>query len=406
MKGDPLSGLLPFVEEDCPEPDGTGDRRVQAYCFRMCLTDDPENRIPFAKPEGYRELDYELLLRNLEAEATIPECGKANWRKGPPWINSKMPNRKTDTNNRQAFSTDFIGRNWAWPEASYAEREKILKAHLDYQKGLMWTLANHPRVPEKIRTEVARWGTCRDEFADGLGDGWQRQLYVREARRMVGDYVMTEHNCRGSKTVSRPVAMGAYQMDSHNCRRYVGRDGFVHNEGDVQDSRRADGSGRFKPYSIDYGAIIPKRGECANLLVPVCISASHMAFGSIRMEPAFFALGQVAGAAAAIAIDSTADVQSVDYPTLRRKLVSEGQVVEIDPVREVLRTVNDRLAKEFLSADGLLLDYVGEIPTPEEIADLKPNAMGWWCPIENGSMFTGEWLPALMAAARGSMFFR
>ena len=214
---------------------------------------------------------------------------------------------------------------------------------------------------------------------------------------MVGDYVMTEHNCRGSKTVSRPVAMGAYQMDSHNCRRYVGTDGFVHNEGDVQDCRRSDGSGRFKPYSIDYGAIIPKRGECANLLVPVCISASHMAFGSIRMEPAFFALGQVAGAAASIAIDSAADVQSVDYPTLRRKLVSEGQVVEIDPVREVLRTVNDRLAKEFLSADGLLLDYVGEIPTPEEIADLKPNAMGWWCPIENGSMFTGEWLPALMA---------
>lgn len=331
VKGDPKSGLLPNVEPYNPaERDGDGDKRVQAYCFRMCLTDVPENRIPFVKPANYRELDYELLLRNFEAGE-----------KGHPWINSKMPNRKTDTNNRTGFASDFIGRNWAWPEASYAEREKILKEHLDYQMGLMWTLANHPRVPEKIRAEFAKWGTCKDEFKDGLGNGWQSQLYVREARRLVGDVVMTEHHCRGDRTVARPVAMGAYGMDSHNVRRHVGADGFVHNEGNVEDSSRYSEFGdrkhlldpdwrknRFPPYGVDYGAIIPKRGDCANLFVPVCLSASHMAFGSIRMEPVFFALGQVAGTAAAQAIDGGCAVQDLPYAPLRKRLLADGQVIE------------------------------------------------------------------------------
>lgn len=317
VKGDPKSGLLPNVEPYNPaERDGDGDKRVQAYCFRMCLTDVSENRIPFVKPANYRELDYELLLRNFEAGE-----------KGLPWINSKMPNRKTDTNNRTGFATDFIGRNWSWPEASYAEREKILKEHLDYQMGLMWTLANHPRVPEKIRAEFAKWGTCKDEFKDGLGNGWQSQLYVREARRLVGDVVMTEHHCRGAKTVERPVAMGAYGMDSHNVRRHVGADGFVHNEGNIEDYKGVDGK-RFPPYGVDYGAIIPKRGECANLFVPVCLSASHMAFGSIRMEPVFFALGQVAGTAAAQAIDGGCAVQDLPYAPLRKQLLADGQVIE------------------------------------------------------------------------------
>ena len=333
-KGDPKSGLLPNVEPYNPaEKDGDGDKRVQAYCFRMCLTDVPENRIPFVRPANYRELDYELLLRNFEAGED-----------GLPWINSKMPNRKTDTNNCRGFASDFIGRNWSWPEASYAEREKILKEHLDYQMGLMWTLANHPRVPAVIRAEVSKWGTCRDEFKDGPGNGWQSQLYVREARRLVGDVVMTEHHCRGDRKVTRPVAMGAYGMDSHNVRRHVGADGFVHNEGDVQDynrysefgdrrhlldpDRRKRRENRFPPYGVDYGALIPKRGECANLFVPVCISASHMAFGSIRMEPVFFALGQVAGTAAAQAIDGGCAVQDLPYAPLRARLLADGQVLE------------------------------------------------------------------------------
>ena len=328
--GDPSSGLLPGVEPDVAEPDGTGDRRVQAYCFRMCLTDDPENRIPFVKPANYNPLDYELLLRNLEA--IDPKVFAENADKPDafmPWINSRMPNRKTDTNNRTGFSTDFIGGNWDWPEASYAERERILKRHLDYQMGLMWTLANDPRVPEPIRTRVARWGTCRDEFADGLGHGWQRQLYVREARRMVGEYVMTERNCRGTAVAPRPVALGAYGMDSHNVRRYVDAQGFVRNEGNVEDySANPPGQPfrRFGPYPIDYGALVPKRGECANLFVPVCLSASHMAFGSIRMEPVFFALGQVAGAAASLAVEGGCAVQDVPYDTLAETLRREGHV--------------------------------------------------------------------------------
>lgn len=324
VKGDPSSGLLPYVEPYNPdERDGDGDRRVQAYCFRMCLTDDPANRIPFARPDGYNPKNYELLLRDLEATA-------ANLRPGRyvvPWINSRMPNRKTDTNNGRGFSTDFIGQNWAWPEASYEERARIFKAHLDYQRGLLWTLANDPRVPAATRVEVARWGTCRDEFTDGPGDGWQSQLYVREARRLVGDVVMTEHHCRGRDKVARPVALAAYTMDSHNVRRRVGADGFVHNEGNIEDFKGLDGR-RFRPFGIDYSAVVPKRGECGNLFVPVCLSASHMAFGSIRMEPVFFALGQVAGTAAAQAIDAACVVQDLPYPPLRTRLLADGQVIE------------------------------------------------------------------------------
>ena len=321
VKGDPKSGLLFGVEPFDPNfKEGDGDKRVQAYCFRMCLTDDPENRIPFKKPAGYDERDYELLFRHL-AIAPLD-------RDGLPWINSKMPNRKTDTNNRTGFATDFIGQNWAWPEASYADREKIRAAHLKYQRGLMWTLANHPRVPEKIRSEVSKWGTCKDEFADGLGDGWQTQLYVREARRMVGEYVMTEHNCWGTKVAPMPVAMGAYQMDSHHVRRYVGADGFVHNEGDVEVKTDVKTGKRFAPYPIGYGAVVPKRGECGNLIVPVCLSASHIAFGSIRMEPVFFALGQVAGTAASIAAEKGLSVQDVPYADLSARLRADGQVFE------------------------------------------------------------------------------
>ena len=323
--GDPKSGLLPCVEPYDPNfKPGDGDKRVQAYCFRMCLTDNPANRIPFKKPDGYDEKDYELMFRHL---ALGPLDNN-----GMPWINSKMPNRKTDTNNRTGFSTDFIGQNWNWPEASYAEREKILAAHLKYQQGLMWTLANHPRVPENIRNEVSRWGTCKDEFKDGFGDGWQKQLYVREARRMVGEYVMTEANCRGKLLAKRPIAMGAYTMDSHHVRRYVTSEGYVRNEGDVEVGTDSNGR-RFPPYPIDYGAIVPKRAECANLFVPVCLSASHIAFGSIRMEPVFFALGQAAGTAASIAVADGIDVQDVPYAALSARLRADGQVLEFVSTR-------------------------------------------------------------------------
>lgn len=186
----------------------------------------------------------------------------------------------------------------------------------------MWTLANHPRVPEPVRKEVSRWGTCRDEFLDGYGNGWQRQLYVREARRMKGETVITEHHCYGRVRAAHPVALAAYQMDSHHVRRYVGEDGFVHNEGDVEEKVE-------KPFPIDYGALTPKRSECENLLVPVCVSASHIAYGSIRMEPVFFALGQAAGTAAVLAVQGGVSVQNVDYAGLRARLLADGQKLEM-----------------------------------------------------------------------------
>ena len=335
IEGDRSSGLLPGIEPyDPAAKPGDGDKRVQAYCFRMCLTDVPENRIPFKKPATYDERDYELLFREyaaLEANPDVLVYGCLNHRERIPFIMSRMPNGKTDSNNRSAFSSDFIGRNWSWPEASYEERAKILKAHLYYQQGLMWTLANHPRIPEDVRAEMSKWGTCRDEFADGLGDGWQSQLYVREARRMIGETVMTEHHCRGREKVARPVAMAAYTMDSHHVRRIETKDGFVRNEGNVEDHLSCVPGRNMRPYGIDYGAIVPKRAECANLIVPVCISASHIAFGSIRMEPVFFALGQVAGTAAAFAVDRNAAVQDVPYAELSVRLLADGQVASRMP---------------------------------------------------------------------------
>ncbi|MCK5207524.1 MAG: FAD-dependent oxidoreductase, partial [Cyclobacteriaceae bacterium] len=282
-----------------------GDHRVQAYCFRMCLTDHPENRIPFGKPDNYNELDYELLLRNYEAGE-----------EGFPWINSKMPNRKTDTNNRLGFSTDFIGQNYDYPEAGYEERERIKERHRQYQKGLMWTLAYHPRMSEHIRKEVSRWGTSKDEFE--RQDGWQQQLYIREARRMIGEYVMTQYNCEGLEVVEDVIGMGAYGMDSHHIQRYVNADGFVKNEGNVEAHVK-------EPYPISYRSIIPKKGECTNLLVSICLSASHIAFGSIRMEPVFMVLGQSAATAACLSIDENIRVQDLDYQLLKSQLLADKQ---------------------------------------------------------------------------------
>jgi hypothetical protein len=235
------------------------------------------------------------------------------------WINSAMPNRKTDTNNRTGVSTDFIGQNYDYPEASYDQRAQIAARHLKWQQGLMWTLANHPRVPEKMRAAFARWGMCKDEFTEG--NGWQEQLYVREARRMVSDLVMTQHHCQGRQTADAPVGLAAYGMDSHNTQRYVDKDGHARNEGDVQ-------VGGFSPYPIGYNAIVPKKAQAANLLVPVCLSATHIAYGSIRMEPVFMVLGQSAATAACLSIDDNAAVQDLDHAKLYARLLADKQVLE------------------------------------------------------------------------------
>lgn len=308
--GNRRSGLVPEVHDQSPGVEGEGDDRIQAYCFRMCLTDSPDNRIPFEKPDGYEELQYELLFRNYEAGET----------RGLPM--SPMPNRKTDTNNRWGFSTNYIGRNYNYPTADHSSREEIIEQHAHYQKGLMWTLANHPRVPDHIRSEISRWGLAADEFTDN--GGWPTQIYVREARRMTGEYVMTEHDCRRLRLASDSVGLGSYTMDSHNVQRYVTPDGCVQNEGNIEVSPRG-------PYQISYRSLLPKRRECANLLVSCNgVSSSHIAFGSIRMEPVFMVLGHSAAVAAVQSVERGVDLHDLDYSELRTQLLADGQFLEVD----------------------------------------------------------------------------
>lgn len=305
VAGAPGSGLLPGIEAGEVLP-GAGDHRVQAYNFRMCLTRRPDNRVPFSRPAAYQESQYELLARHLAG----------GWNEAFHKFDP-IRGEKADTNNHGPVSTDSIGQNYAWPAGDYETRERIFQAHVTYQQGLMWFLANHPRTPAAIREPMSEWGLARDEFA--ATGHWPHQLYVREARRLVGDVVMTEHHCTARAIVDDSVGMAAYGMDSHNCRRFV-REGRVWNEGDVQVAG-------FKPYPISYRALVPRRGECSNLLVPVCVSASHIAFGSIRMEPVFMVLGQSAALAADLALAEKCAVQDVPYSSLREKLLAAGQVL-------------------------------------------------------------------------------
>ncbi len=306
--GDPSSGVLPGVHAGSPGEEGTGDGRVQAYCFRMCTTDAPENRVDWPKPEGYDPMRYELLSRNFEAgDHRVP------------WAPTAMPNRKTDTNNNFAVSTDNIGMNYGYPDGDYETRERIVKEHEDYQKGLMWTLANDSRVPAEVQQQFKTWGLARDEFTDN--GNWPHQLYVREARRMIGEYVMTENNCMARETAEDSIGLGAYGMDSHHVQRYVDEEGHARNEGDVE-------VGVAGSYPISYRSIVPKASECTNLLVPVCLSATHIAYGSIRMEPVFMILGQSAATAASQAIDTGKGVQAIDYGALRERLLADKQVLE------------------------------------------------------------------------------
>ncbi len=306
--GDKSSGLLPGIFPSVA-PDGTADDRMQAYNYRVCITDNKANQVPFEKPADYDPIYFELLLRNFEA--------------GDPRLPLSiimMPNRKTDVNNNFAVSTDFIGMNYDYADAEDEERVEILKQHEMYVRGLFWTMANHERVPEKIRAEVSRWGWAKNEFTDnGHFPYW---CYIREARRMISDYVQTEKDCRRLRLCSDPVGMGSYNMDSHHCQRYVDEHGHVRNEGDVQVSPGG-------PYLISYKAIVPKRQECDNLLVPVCLSCSHIAYGSIRMEPVFMILGQSAATAASMAIDDGIAIQDVEYAKLRKRLDADGQVLTL-----------------------------------------------------------------------------
>jgi hypothetical protein len=310
VTGDPSSGLLPRISGEHPGEKGQGDHRVQAYCFRVCMTDHPENRIPFPKPEGYDSTQYELLVRIFDA----------GWRE---WFHKfdAIPNRKTDTNNHGPFSSDNIGMNYDYPDASYERRREIIREHETYQKGLLWFVANDPRVPQDIQSKMKEWGLPKDEFRDN--GNWPHQIYVREARRMIGSFVMTENELLKRNPTPESVGMGSYTIDSHNVQRYVTEEGHVHNEGDI-------GVGLPGPYEIAYRALVPKKEECQNLLVPICASASHIAFGSIRMEPVFMILGQSAAVAACMAIDEGIAVQDVEYDKLKNLLLEKGQVLTME----------------------------------------------------------------------------
>jgi hypothetical protein len=315
--GDPTSGLLPFIQPGNDGTPGSGDHRVQAYNYRLCFTTNPLNRLPIERPADYDPGQYELLARYLEAlvaAGSTPSLGQL-W--APIW----MPNHKTDINNRGGFSTDFIGMNYDYPTGGFDAREQIRRRHERYTRGFLTFLATSPRVPASIRQEMLQWGPAADEFIDTAG--WPNQLYVREARRMVGAIVMTEHHCRGTQVVEDPIGLAAYNMDSHNCQRIV-KDGQVQNEGDVQVPP-------MRPYPIAYRSIVPREAECQNLLVPVCLSASHIAYGSIRMEPVFMILGQSAATAAAQAIRNHQPVQQIDYGSLREQLLADHQVLAWQP---------------------------------------------------------------------------
>jgi len=313
-----MAAATPAVEPMCPacgvalEGRDLGDARVQAYNFRMCLSDDPANRVPFAKPVGYDVRHYELLARYFAAGWGADLFAK---------FDRLCVRSKTDTNNHGAISTDFIGMNHSWPTASYTDREVLFQAHVLWQQGLHWFLANDPRVPQQCRDHYAQWGLASDEFP--TTNHWPHQLYIREARRMVADYVISERDCRGLVVAADPVALGSYNMDSHNCRRFV-RDGRVWNEGDVQVPPTA-------PYGISLRSIIPPRGQVVNLTVPVCCACSHIAYGSLRMEPVFMALGQAAATAACQALDAGAALQDLPYTPLRERLLADGQVLTWKP---------------------------------------------------------------------------
>jgi hypothetical protein len=311
VEGDPSSGLLPGIEPGEPAI-GEGDHRLQAYNFRLCLSSDPNNQIPITEPPGYDRAHYELLARYVRAGHQIGF-----------WKFDKLENGKVDMNNHGAFSTDFIGANHRFPEASYEEREEIFQAHVTHIKGLLWFWKQDPDVNRDFQEAFQSWGWAADEFTDC--GGFSHSLYVREARRLIGDVVMTEHHCTGAKLASESIALAAYTMDSHNCRRFA-RDGRVWNEGDVQVHTGP-------PFPISYRAVIPKRGECQNLFVPFCLSASHIAFGSIRMEPVFMILAESCVHAAKLAMERDVAVQDVPYEDLRATLLAARQI--LDPVPKV-----------------------------------------------------------------------
>jgi len=307
IPGDPTSGVLPRISTEDPGEQGSGDHRVQAYNYRLCTTNAEGNVVPFEKPENYDPAQYELLRR-------VFESGRYSMFGG-----GKIPNMKRDVNNVGPFSSDNIGMNYEYPEASYEKRKEILEEHIAYHKGLLYFWGHDESVPERFRISIKKWGLAKDEFADN--GHWPYQIYVREARRMIGEFVMTENEILGKNKVTQSIGMGSYTMDSHNAQRYITKEGYVQNEGDL-------GIDAEEPYQIHLGTILPKEDECKNLLVPAAVSSSHIAFGSIRMEPVFMILGQSAGTLAGLALEDKKSLHDISYGSLRTALQKDGQILE------------------------------------------------------------------------------
>ncbi len=311
VKGDPKSGVLPLVQAGEPGKPGAPAPGVQAYCYRLCLS-TAADRLPITPPPNYEAKRYEIVVRFIEACQANGDAMDLRWFSK----HDELPNQKWDFNTA-TFGGNLPGASHAWPEASYAEREKLAQEQQGYHRGLLHFLATDPRVPEKVRQDMQRFGLPKDEFPET--GGWPHQLYIREARRMVGDFVMTEHHTFGRQIAPKSVGLGSYGTDCHEIRRIV-KDGVVTREGKI-----GTGRGGFGPYQIGYDAIVPKRSECENLFVTFALSASHSAFASIRMEPVFMVTSQSAATAACLAMDAGVAVQEVDYARLKARLVNDGQ---------------------------------------------------------------------------------
>lgn len=361
--GDASSGLLPHIVDGKGFVNGQGDRRIQAYNYRVCLTSNPANRIPIEKPEGYREIDHELLLRNFDAgDPRLPALVE-------PLAGEGL---KVDWNNMHAVGSDYVGANYEYPEASYERRREIERAHETYIRGFLWTMSNSPRVPQEIRDRTASYGLPKDEFTDN--GGWPWMIYIREARRMVTDYVMTQLDCSGTRKAEDPVALGSFGMDSHCVQHIVTAEGKVQNEGVIWRTPP-------RPYGISYRSIIPKRGECENLFSPICLSASHVAHGSIRMEPVFMALSQSAAIAAGMAIDNKSSVQDVPYPALLTKLEAAKQIARPEAWK---RAPSAKKQVDTFEVEGNKA-YVFPAPRPA-----KGKPWIWYAPIVKGDFIIAK----------------
>jgi hypothetical protein len=322
VPGNSTSGLIPTIQKGELGRYGAPSKYIQGYCYRLVLTRDPDNRMMIPKPDNYDPWTYEIYRRYLKAggELFYPQTTR--------------PNGKTDLGSWHDLSANLYGENWEYPEGNYATQERIIKYHEDFTRGLIWFLQHDPDVDAETRANWEGWGLCRDEFTDN--EGWPRRLYIRSARRMVSEYIITEHHTRRNnpEQVADPVAIAWWPPDTHHARRIV-KDGHAYNEGFVF------GGDDWRPFGISWRALIPLREECTNLISPTCSSSSYVAYGAIRILPTFMILGQSAGCAAVLALDSGKPVQDVDYMVFRENLIEHGQILEIpENWLEIITTEN------------------------------------------------------------------